>query len=191
VLPASVGTIFGAFLLGFCTYLGVLPIVSGIDLATQLCHTSSSLHKYHSRVSECNWAAISCIMSACRTESTYCFPNFGNTIHIFQFIFFVPVILHQIGYYMCACSFLLITIERLILCYKPGCHEKYPTSFACAFILSLLLEMSMVLPAIVILQYEEWTLFCAIFMGLQEFITFLVRGVIELTRAFIPIISLR
>ncbi|GMR47071.1 hypothetical protein PMAYCL1PPCAC_17266, partial [Pristionchus mayeri] len=57
-----------------------------------------------------------------------------------QFHFFPPIMVHQSGYYMCACSFLLITTERLLLCYRPNFYELHSLNFFPAFFLSLTIE---------------------------------------------------
>ncbi|KAF8374759.1 hypothetical protein PRIPAC_81188 [Pristionchus pacificus] len=106
-----------------------------------------------------------------------------------EFHFFAPIMLYQSGYYMCACSFLLITNERLLLCYKPNLYDSHHFSFKRALIVAITVELLMVIPVIIIMQYESLSILCATFVGVQEWVTFTVKGVIELIRAFIPIIT--
>ncbi|GMS94579.1 hypothetical protein PENTCL1PPCAC_16754, partial [Pristionchus entomophagus] len=120
--------------------------------------------------------------------SAWCIHE-SSTIGTTEFHFFAPIMVYQSGYYMCACTILLITIERLLLCFKPCPYDRHDISFKAAFSVSLIIEMLMVFSVVVLMQYESLRLVCASFIGVQEWITFSVKGVIELTKALIPIIS--
>ncbi|GMR47072.1 hypothetical protein PMAYCL1PPCAC_17267, partial [Pristionchus mayeri] len=120
--------------------------------------------------------------------SVWCIQS-GRLIGESEFHFFLPILLYQSGYYMCACSYLLITVERLILCYKPSIYERNDVSFSKAITLSFVIEILIIPSKLYFDIVGSFNVFCASFIGLQECVTFAVKCVIELTRAFIPIIA--
>ncbi|GMT23266.1 hypothetical protein PFISCL1PPCAC_14563, partial [Pristionchus fissidentatus] len=73
-----------------------------------------------------------------------------------EFHFFPQVLIHQSGYYVCACSFLLIIGERLILCYKPAFYEDRHVNFISTFISALFVEILMTIPVVTAMQYEHF-----------------------------------